>query len=343
MRAPEFWTNPPQRPGWQARVLAPLGWLYGRATRRRVARGESRARFDADFLAAAPVICIGNLNAGGTGKTPAVIALMQALGERGIDVHTISRGYGGRLRGPLRVDARAHRAVEVGDEPLLMAAFGPVWVAHERAQGVRSAQQAGAQVILLDDGFQDPSVAKTRAVVVVDAAVGFGNGRCIPAGPLREPVAAGLARADLVLAIGPETARQRFGAEWHDALRGLALFAGALEPLETGMAWRGLRVLAFAGIGRPARFFDTLRDLGADVVARHALDDHQPLTPALFRRLVLEAKSHRAQLVTTEKDAVRLPPEARPLVLSVPVRLHIEGMDGFLAALGLDELPPARD
>lgn len=328
MRPPAFWNAPPEAPGWQARALAPLGWLYACTTRRRVAQ--------TGYTASVPVICIGNINAGGTGKTPTVIALVQELTTRSIDVHVISRGYGGRLEGPVRVAEGTHSAADVGDEPLLMAAFGPVWVARDRAKGVRSAEAAGAQIILLDDGFQNPSVVKTRSVVVVDAAVGFGNGRCIPAGPLREPVAEGLKRADAVLAIGPTAALDQFGTTWKHALHNTHYFTGYLEPLKTGMSWHGLRVLAFAGIGRPAKFFETLHDLGARVMAAHALDDHQPLNAAIFTRLVREAKGLRAQLVTTEKDAVRLPQEVRRTVLTVPVRLQVDNLDGFLEALGLD-------
>ncbi|SHL24324.1 lipid-A-disaccharide kinase [Roseovarius marisflavi] len=338
MKAPAFWFRPRKRPGLKARLLTPLGALYARAIRQRLAQGEG-------WRAPVPVICVGNINAGGTGKTPTVLAVISRLHARNKEPVILSRGHGGALGGPVEVDPRNHTAADVGDEPLLAAAFGPTWISRDRAAGARALLAAAQEedsdevdCIVMDDGLQNPDLIKDISIVVVDAVKGFGNGRCIPAGPLREPVKAGMARADLLLSIGPQSAQERFVAEWGSDIT-VPHLRGQLEPLKTGMEWKGAKLLAFAGIGHPGKFFATLRSLGATLARCEALEDHQPLSPALMTRLEHEASVLGAQLVTTEKDAVRLPPDFRRKVLTLPVRLIVEDwgpFDAALARVGLD-------
>ena len=314
MQAPKFWYR---SRSWQAFMLSPLGMVYAWATARRQ-KNASPTRVDI------PVICIGNLNVGGTGKTPTTIAIAQMLTSRGIAVHIVSRGYGGSLQAVTQVDPRVHTADETGDEPLLMAAFAPTWVANERVAGARAAQNAGADVILLDDGFQDPSLIKDLSIIVVDVTRGFGNRRCLPAGPLREPVHVGLKRANAVISIGEPEAQSQFRERSADQLGRIAHITASLKPIEMGMPWAEGRYLAFAGIGDPEKFFATLRGLGAPLVRTVALDDHQKLARPMIQRLMKEAQSMNAQLVTTEKDAARLPADLRSGILSLPVRLEFD-------------------
>ena len=314
MQAPKFWYR---SRSWQAVLLSPFGALYAWATARRQ-KNARPTRVDI------PVICIGNLNVGGTGKTPTTIALAQLLSARGIAVHIVSRGYGGSLLAVTQIDPRIHTADETGDEPLLMAAFAPTWVANERVAAAHAAQNAGADVILLDDGFQDPSLTKDLTIIVVDAARGFGNGCCLPAGPLRESVHVGLKRANAVISIGEAEEQSKFREKYTNRVCCIKHLSASLKPIEMGMPWAKGRYLAFAGIGDPEKFFATLRGLGAPLVRTVALDDHQKFARPMIQRLMKEAQSMNAQLVTTEKDAARLPADLRSGILSLPVRLEFD-------------------
>ncbi|HLY44445.1 MAG TPA: tetraacyldisaccharide 4'-kinase [Stellaceae bacterium] len=311
MRAPDFWHAESGLMGsFAAGLLAPVGSAWGAATRLR--RAIARP-----YRAAVPVVCVGNLVAGGAGKTPVVLALLGHLTAADAAVQVVTRGYGGRLAGPMRVDLAAHDAATVGDEALLIAAQAPCWVARDRAAGIRAAAAAGAALILLDDGLQNPGIATDLSLVVVDAEYGFGNCRLIPAGPLREPVATGLARADAVVLIGEGELPLGVREAARPVLR------ATLDAID-GARFAGARVVAFAGIGRPDKFFHTLRELGADLVAAHAFADHHPFTAGDIARLRQEADRAGARLVTTAKDFVRLPPDERAgiAVLEVEIRWH---------------------
>ncbi len=323
MRAPAFWWRAPEGAGWPARLLAPAVALWRMEARRRKRAAEP-------YRAPVPVICVGNLTVGGAGKTPLVAALLQRLDGSGAAVHVVSRGHGGRLAGPHRVDPGRDSHGEVGDEALMLAALAPVWVARDRGAGVRAAVGAGAAAVVMDDGFQNPSVAKDCSIVVVDAGQAFGNGRLIPAGPLREPVPEGLARAHAVVLVGENAERERALTRW-PALAGAV--AARLVPVETGLPLAGEPVMAFAGIGRPEKFFATLRRLGADIVQAIPFPDHAAYPAAVLRRLLREARARGAMLVTTEKDAVRLPAAFRREVAVVQVRLEPEDWSALDRAL----------
>lgn len=308
MRTPDFW----QRKGYASALLAPAGWFYA-------AGGWLRFRLARPARAPVPVVCVGNLVAGGAGKTPTVLALAELLHGRA--PHALSRGYGGRLTGPLRVDPGHHGADEVGDEPLLLARYLPTWVARDRVAGAMAAVKADAGLILMDDGFQNPTLTKDLSLLTVDAAQALGNGRCLPAGPLREPAHRGLARADAVILIGDGSPDLPFAGP---------LFRARVEPVGDGSAWRGRPVVAFAGIGRPEKFFATLRSLGADIRAEYAFADHHRYCESDFAALG-RAAGPDAILVTTEKDYVRLSPGWQSRVATLPVILRFEDPDGLSA------------
>ena len=328
MRSPNFWYNNPALLAWS---LSPLGWLYSWATAQRLNKVTAVVR------AQCPVICIGNVNAGGTGKTPTIIAMVEHLQKLGRTAAVVSRGYGKSLKVPTLVNPLVHSSDQVGDEPLLIAAFCQTIVTNNRVAGIELASKCKPDVILMDDGFQDPTVYKDFSIITVDASLGFGNGFCIPAGPLREPIVTGLRRADMCLSIGSKE-NQKFFSEKLAVPLDVAHVNAEIKPLLTGMRWVGLNAYAFAGIAHPGKFFRTLEGLGVNILDREALSDHQPLSLRFLRRMSAKAKSLNAQLVCTEKDFVRIPVDYRTEVLVLPVRLEIEDwskIDLKLADLGL--------
>ena len=308
MKAPQFWYEPNT---WKAKFLYPLGYFYNLLTllRGKLAKPQSYSCL---------TICIGNLNVGGTGKTPTTIALAQHFLKKGLQVHVVSRGYKGKFQGTFLVDPQKHKSDEVGDEPLLMSEFTSVWVSNKRKNGIAAAENAGAQIVLLDDGFQDPSFHKDFSLIVVDGEKGFGNKKCMPAGPLRENIVQGFKRADALVIVG-----QRI-YKFDTFPTHLKIIHSTLKPIETGINWKEGKYLAFAGIADPSKFFKTLRSLGANLIDCVALSDHQNLDGQVLKRLERKANSAHAQLVTTEKDAVRLSNTFRKKVLSLPVRIEFD-------------------
>jgi tetraacyldisaccharide 4'-kinase len=320
MHSPAFWWRPDG-----GGLLSPLGGIYGAVAALRMRSPGQRA--------GVPVICLGNLTVGGAGKTPAALAagrLLLAAQER---VFFLSRGYGGHLPGPVRVDPAIHTAASVGDEPLLLAGLAPAIVARDRVAGAQAARRAGASVIVMDDGFQNPALAKDLAILLVDGRRGIGNGRVLPAGPLRAPPETQIARAQALVIVGPGHGAEAVAARArrHD----VAIFHGRLEPDRQTVAALGDRpVLAFAGIADPEKFFATLAEAGITVAERIGFADHHRYTAAQAQALIARADAEDLMLITTEKDHVRLAGDPQVAALAaragaLPVRLVVEEAGAF--------------
>ena len=314
MRPPEFWNH---RDGREAApmiraLLSPLSWIYGWAAARRIETTES-------YNAGVPVICVGNATMGGTGKTPVAIYLLKSLQRMNIKVVGLSRGYGGTVKGPLPVQ-KHHTSADVGDEPLLLARHAPIWISAGKDDGARAAVSYGAKVIVMDDGHQNPDVEKTLSLLVVDAETGFGNGCVFPAGPLREKLPAALERADAIILMKP-SADFDIDDELTEQLKGKIVIPAYLAPV--GDAPKG-KLYAFAGIGRPNKFFDSLRRHGGDIVGEIPYADHYKYKDGDIEQLFILASELDAGLITTEKDYVRLPRGYRKGVQVWPVKVVFE-------------------
>jgi tetraacyldisaccharide 4'-kinase len=320
MREPAFWWQP-----GGGKLLAPLGALYGAVASVSLTKPGASA--------GVPVICLGNLTAGGAGKTPAALAVAHLLLAAHARPFFLSRGYGGRLAGPVRVDLSFHHATDIGDEPLLLAGLAPTYVARDRVAGASAARLGGAGVIVMDDGFQNPSLKKDLAIVLVDGTRGVGNSRIIPAGPLRAPLEAQLAHTHAIVVVGPTDK----AASVTDAARrrSLPIFHARLEPDRGSLvALSGRKVLAFAGIGNPDKFFATLSEAGIAVAERVSFPDHHRYTAQEAHELIARASTAGFVLMTTEKDHVRLGGDPALAALAaranaLPVRLAVKEEEAF--------------
>jgi tetraacyldisaccharide 4'-kinase len=328
LSTPRWWYSRDRRvmPVTRA-LLTPASWIWAAVTARRIARASPAE-------IGIPVICVGNLTLGGTGKTPIVRAVAERLAAYGVEVHLLSRGYGGSLEGPVRVDPARHGGAEVGDEPLMLARDFPVWVARDRAAGARAAAAAGARAIVMDDGHQNPSLKKALSLVVVDGEVRdgewpFGDGRVFPAGPLREPLAAGLARADATIVLSPAD-RPAVDPELGQVLAARPVLAARLEPAAPPPP--GPQV-GFAGVGKPWKVERALRAAGCELADFAPFPDHFAYDEATLRLLAARADQFAAGLVTTEKDWVRLPAGWRERVAAWPVRAVFAAPDALDALL----------
>ena len=303
VRAPEFWTG--TEDAWLARALAPAAWTWAAASRARFALARP-------WRAPAKVLCVGNLVAGDAGKTPLAFELARGILRRGHAVHILTRGYGGTFPGPVKVDKARHGASDVGDEALLHARVATTWVGRDRAETAKAACADGARVLVMDDGFQNPSLVKDFSILAVDGAVGFGTGRVMPAGPLRESLGFGLARADAVVIIGLD--EKGASSRIRDLRPELPILGARIAPGPEAARLKGRPVFAFAGIGRPEKFFATARAAGIEVRETLAFPDHHVYSDSNFSEIFRRAAALGAAPLTTAKDAARITPSARAQV-----------------------------
>lgn len=314
MRAPEFWNHKFGRESapFLRALLSPLGWLYARSTASRI-RGTNP--YDPNI----PVISVGNASVGGTGKTPVTAYILESLTRMGLRATVLTRGYGGKEKGPILVTKKLD-ARDVGDEALLLAKHGMVWVAASRDEGAMAAKRQGARVIIMDDAHQNPDVKKTLSLLVVDAEIGFGNERVFPAGPLREPYTAALARTDAVILMKP-TPDYEVSEDLITQLSGLPIIPASLIPKAAPPTGK---LYAFAGIGRPNKFFDALLRSGADLAESLPYSNHYAYKETDMKDLLELSSEYGAQLITTEKDYMRIPHPYRKYVHPWPVSVSFE-------------------
>ncbi len=314
MQAPEFWNIKHGRGSapFLRTLLTPFGWIYGHSTAKRMQDATP-------YNPGIPVISVGNASVGGTGKTPVTAYLLESFTRMGLNAVALSRGYGGTEKGPVVV-TKKHSAAQVGDEPLLLAKHGPVWISHSRSDGAKAARAQGARVIVMDDAHQNPTVNKSLSLLVVDAEIGFGNEHVFPAGPLREPVKAALARTDAIILMKPNADFEP-DEELLKQLSGFPVISAHLAPkaqLPSG------KLFAFAGIGRPNKFFDALLRHGAELVESLPYSNHYKYKETDIQSLMELSGEYGAKLITTEKDYVRIAPPFKKFINVWPVSVQFE-------------------
>ncbi len=312
LRTPKFWYSKKKYAAFVARTLTPISLIWEFFSTRKISRGKNE-KFNI------PIICVGNINIGGSGKTPTTIALAKTFLEQNIDVHIVSKGYKGKLKGPKKVSAN-DQSCDVGDEPILMSSFAPVWIAKNRRSAVIEAIADGAELLIFDDGFQDTSIKKTVSIITVDSKLAFGNCRVLPSGPLRETIYQGLNRADILLITGTKVNQDSF-PKAIPLPSSLKVFHGEINVVKTGIKLDQGKFIAVAGIANPEKFFDSIEAAGGKILKRVELSDHAPFSLGLINRLKKLSLELDAQIITTEKDSVRIPQAERQNFISLPVRL----------------------
>lgn len=312
MKTPRFWKNK----NLISTILLPLGWIYSGLT-------AARLKFKKSGKVKIPVICLGNITAGGSGKTPTAVTLAKLLQQEGYSPYFVSRGYGGTLSDIILTQDSAYTAAETGDEPLILCRTAPVSINPNRYQAALKAQKQGADIIIMDDGFQNPSLKKDISILIIDGGFGFGNKRPLPAGPLRENLPSGLRRADAALIIGEDK------TDSAKDIKGLPIFRGKIKEIKPQI--KPARVIAFAGIGRPEKFYQSLENCGMNIISRHDFPDHHFYTENELQTLLKEAQDKEAELYTTAKDIVKIPLPLRPKFKVLEIEIEIEKEQEFMS------------
>jgi tetraacyldisaccharide 4'-kinase len=315
MLAPQFWN----KNGTIAKMLWPVSL---------VVQGFSQFRFH--FYKSkkldVPVICVGNIVVGGSGKTPTALDIGRILKEHGVNAHYLSRGYGGNMRGPVLVDTNTHTYKQVGDEPLLLARQSPAWVSKNRLKGALAAIKDGAEAIIMDDGLQNPLIEKNLALLVIDSGFAMGNKLFFPSGPLRESLSMGLKKADAVVVIGEMKIAEVLSRLPELAAYDKPVFHARFQITADKESLKSNPLYAFAGIGRPEKFFESLEGIGARLIGKRVFGDHHPYSDDEMSSIIAEARALGGTVVTTEKDFVRIPAQFQKEITPIPVKLLFDNV-----------------